>query len=118
MRTIGIERSIDARIYAAALLVRSSILKEGGGSSWGMCGDATSLLVGEVGGKFIKGAVYSSKWCRGYAHCWVLIDGIILDVTADQFNDKDYYPHEKDIYFNSIIWCSAYRLRKIYIKGK
>jgi hypothetical protein len=79
-------------VREVAKLVRDFIIKEYGDSG-GMCIDATRYLtkllaLRKVEFKAYEGRVYfedNAEMASGY-HVWLEVDGIIVDVTADQFN--------------------------------
>lgn len=52
----------------------------------GCCGDSSHIL-----GKFFKDSgvspYYVSGWKDGKSHAWIEIDNLIIDITADQFDD-------------------------------
>src|SRR5215467_5971474 len=52
----------------------------------GSCGDTTDLLA-----EFLKdcgcGAFRRVCGMRGHSHAWLVADGVIVDITADQFDD-------------------------------
>jgi len=60
----------------------------------GCCGDSTNLLGLFLKEKYGQDALYvEAKGLgdnRDLSHAWLLIDGVIVDITGDQFNDIGY----------------------------
>lgn len=60
----------------------------------GCCGDTTNLLGLFLKQQYDKDTLYISASGLGdnsdQSHAWLLCDGIIIDITADQFNDLGY----------------------------
>ncbi len=55
----------------------------------GACGD-TSDLLGEYFYRSQFGIwQYRCGWRKGHSHAWIEGDGLIVDITADQFDDMD-----------------------------
>ena len=54
----------------------------------GACGEAADLL-----GYYLEGLGFDAKYICGYfpnghSHAWILVDGITIDITADQCNEE------------------------------
>jgi len=90
----GLEEDIDHEVYNAALAVRRWVLREG--DSEGMCYDASlelsrRLQKNNIPCIMIEGCFRMGRnWCIRCTHWWVGLGPwrkMILDVTADQFND-------------------------------
>ena len=60
----------------------------------GCCGDSTDLLALHMKLKFNKCSSYclgqGLKRNKSISHAWLMLDGYIIDITADQFNDLGY----------------------------
>lgn len=60
----------------------------------GCCGDTTKLLGLYLKQKYDISTEYVSATGLGdnqdQSHAWLICDGYIIDITADQFNDKGY----------------------------
>lgn len=71
----------------------------------GCCGDATDLL-GEflleygIESYYVCGSRYFEDIEEGpQSHAWLDVDGLIVDITGDQFSDRfSYYNYDKKVY--------------------
>lgn len=108
---IGIEGVMPVEIYKAAKISRRWALSQNRGKSRGMCGYASIHLARQLENlgiewDFVEGLVKSLSSKGGLEHCWLVVGGRILDITADQFGKKKFGP---------ICWQSAYRRRGIWV---
>lgn len=55
----------------------------------GACGDATLILAKYFKDNGQEGFVYVCGMRDGHSHAWLQRDGLIVDITGDQFPDND-----------------------------
>lgn len=94
-RKLGVLIPLPKKALKIARQVRKKILKDNGGNSRGMCLDASHELQ-----RKLTEAGFFCELCEGKFHLeepeeksvvhhyWIALNGAILDVTADQFNDE------------------------------
>ena len=124
MKYIGVESKIPKEVYRIMKSVRRWVLSVNSGNSTFACQIAADTLKEKLHKAGIENAkVIFGRFANGIPaypnarhkipgewHCWVLLNGYILDVTADQFNsDLD------GVYMRTIVYGTPKQLRKIYI---
>lgn len=89
---IGIKSKIAHEVYRAARSARRSALCLNGGTTWLYCSEASYNLCRLLKqAHFVEGSFiteHDKEYPIVEGHCWVRIGRHILDVTADQFNNK------------------------------
>ena len=55
----------------------------------GSCGDATLILAKHLKDNGQKGFAYVCGMRDGHSHAWLERDGLIVDITGDQFADNE-----------------------------
>jgi hypothetical protein len=121
MITIGIERDMPIHLYNVALAVRRWTLKMNGGESDGFCGDASDEIMRRLKGTRYRPVFYDGIFrcnnkrnvedgiCFQAGHCWLQFGNLILDVTADQFNED-----LKGIRMKPIVYGTRTELMRLY----
>lgn len=72
---------------------------------YGCCGDTADLLgqfflENGIESYYICGNRYFDNFEEGaQSHAWLLVNGLIVDITGDQFNNKDsFYNYDKKVF--------------------
>ena len=69
---------------------------------YGQCGTTSDMLAqyyidnGFKHVMYVNGIFNSGSINQGIAHTWLLIDDVIVDITGDQFKEKEYPPIKFD----------------------
>lgn len=68
----------------------------------GQCGHTTDMLIQyllDLGYQhviYVNGTYYGNEWDDRWSHTWLELDGIIVDITGDQFKHHP-YPLKNDV---------------------
>ncbi|ASA21276.1 hypothetical protein [Paenibacillus donghaensis] len=134
------EQELHRKIYDSATLFRRAIEKmdisEYSMSPWfnrfprACCGDASNLLAKYLREQHGVETIYVCGWRKGQSHAWLEYNDLIIDITADQFEeifepavvttDKTFHSRflnqkYSDSDFNKFDSRSIVRLRALYV---